>query len=276
MKFRTEIGCIKGSFKITHVDRVVLLGSCFADNIGERLVAGGFNAAHNPMGPLFNPASIARVIRRGEIPYSADDFTYGPDGTLHCLDFANRYQAPDAETLADKVNADFMPLARAISEADVMIVTFGNDKVYEYAGTVAGNCHKLPGTMFAERYLGIEDICGMWHNLIPRDKRVIFTLSPVRYIGDGLPQSCLSKATLRVAIDRICRDGGHDYFPAYEIVADDLRDYRFYAADLKHPSDVAVDYIYEKFAETYFTKDTISKAEEYRRAALRAAHRPLL
>ena len=276
MRFRTEIGEINRSFSISHDDRIVLTGSCFADNIGERLAQSGFQAIHNPLGPLFNPASIARVIRRGEVPYSATDFTTGPDGTFHCLDFANRYQAGSTDELAAKVNADYMPLARAITEADVIIVTFGNDKVYEYSGTVAGNCHKLAASTFAERYLGLDEICGLWRCLIPKGKRVIFTLSPVRYTGDGLARSCLSKATLRVAIDRICREGGYDYFPAYEIVNDDLRDYRFYAEDLKHPSDMAVDYIYEKFAETYFTKDTISKADEYRRAALRSAHIPLL
>lgn len=276
MKFRTEIGNISRSFAISHNDRIVLIGSCFADNIGERLVSAGFNAVHNPMGPLFNPASIAGLVRRGQIPYSAADFITGPDGTLHCLDFASRYQDTDISQLANRVNTDYASLSRAIAEADVLIITFGNDKIYEYNGEVAGNCHKLPASTFTSRYLDIDEICSLWHCAIPTGKRVIFTLSPVRYIGDGLAQSGLSKATLRVAIDKICRDGGYDYFPAYEIVNDDLRDYRFYSADLKHPSDVAVDYIYEKFAETYFTKETISRAEECRKATLHAAHRPLL
>lgn len=276
MKFRTEIGNIPKSFAISHNDRIVLIGSCFADNIGERLVSAGFNAVHNPMGPLFNPASIARIIRRGQKPYSAADFISGPDGILHCLDFANRYQAADASQLADRINTEYTAFARAIADADVIIITFGNDKIYEYRGQVAGNCHKLPASTFTSRYLDFEEVCCIWHRAIPVGKRVIFTLSPVRYTSDGLAQSCLSKATLRVAIDRICSEGGYDYFPAYEIVNDDLRDYRFYSADLKHPSDVAVDYIYEKFADTYFSKETISKAEECRRATLRAAHRPLL
>lgn len=276
MKFRTEIGNIKGSFAIGHHERVVLIGSCFADNIGTRLVDGGFKAVHNPLGPLFNPASIARIIQRGLREYSPSEFIIDDKQVWHCLDFANRYQAGSAEELAHMVNTDFLPFARSIAEADVLIITFGTNKVYEYNGIVAGNCHKLPGNLFCQRYMPVEEICRLWRGIIPPDKRAIFTLSPVRYPGDGLPQGFLSKATLRLAIDDICRRGNHDYFPAYEIVNDDLRDYRFYAADLKHPSEMAVDYIYEKFANTYFTKDTISLAEECRKKALFAAHRPIL
>jgi len=276
MKFRTEIGNIDSSFKIGHGERVVLIGSCFADNIGSKLVDSGFEAVHNPLGPLFNPASIARVIRRGLKEYSSADFITDNNGVWHCLDFANRYQASSAAELADKVNTDYIPFAQRIIDADVLIITFGTNGIFEYSQGVAGNCHKLPGTMFSRRYMTVDEICELWQGLIPPSVRVIFTLSPVRYPGDGLPQSFLSKATLRLAIDKICLTCGYDYFPAYEILNDDLRDYRFYATDLKHPSEMAIDYIYEKFADTYFTKDTISKAEEYRKKAIFAAHRPNL
>ena len=275
MKFRTEIGNISRSFAISHNDRIVLIGSCFADNIGERLVSAGFNAVHNPMGPLFNPASIAGLVRRGQIPYSAADFINGPDGTLHCLDFANRYQDTDISQLANRVNTDYASLSRAIAEADVLIITFGNDKIYEYNGKVAGNCHKLPASTFTSRYLDIDEICSLWHCAIPTGRRVIFTLSPVRYTGDGLAQSGLSKATLRVAIDKICRDGGYDYFPAYEIFTDELRDYRFYASDMVHPSEVGADYVFERFTSAYLDENEKDLTKQCLALTRRLSHRQL-
>lgn len=273
MKFRTEIGPLKGGFEISHNDRIVMLGSCFADNIGMLLGRDGFKVVHNPLGPLFNPSSIARVFQRENRPYGEDDFVEH-EGVWHCLNFANRYQASSPEELAEKVNNDFIPLVEAIENADTLILTFGTSKVYNFNGITVGNCHKLPGTMFSEHSLTVDEICSTgW---IPEGKRIILTLSPVRYLGEGLPKGFLSKATLRVAIDNICRQNGFDYFPAFEIVNDDLRDYRFYGSDMRHPSEVAVDYIYEKFAEAYFSELTKQKSLEYRKAALRAAHRPII
>ena len=276
MKFRTETGSVRGSFKIDHESRIVMLGSCFADTIGSRLGRDGFRVVHNPLGPLFNPASIARVIARDGRPYGPADFTTDAGGTVHCLDFASRYRAAAADELAAMVNADYLPLARALGAASVIIITVGPDKVYRYGGTVAGNCHKLPAQFFEAVHLGIDDVCALWDGLLPAGTDRILTLSPVRYPGDGLARGFLSKASLRVAIDRICAASGADYFPSYEILNDDLRDYRFYAADMRHPSDVAADYIYDIFADTYFTNETKTRALECRREALRAAHRPIL
>ncbi len=277
MRFRTEIESVRGSFEINHQSRVVLLGSCFADNIGAQLAADGFEAVHNPLGPLFNPASIARVIARGGRPYGPDDFVQGADGVWHCLDFAMRYQADTAEGLAVKVNADYLPLAAALDRADVLIVTLGTNKVFRYGnGAVAGNCHKLPGAFFATEYLEIDEIAELWDTLPVNAKNVIFTVSPVRYTESGLTANSLTKAKLRVATDILCRRWKADYFPAYEIVNDDLRDYRFYADDLKHPSEMAVKYIYEHFADAYFSAATKEKAAECRRATLRSLHRNLL
>ncbi|MBJ2187467.1 MAG: GSCFA domain-containing protein [Muribaculaceae bacterium] len=275
MTFRTEIGTIPSSFKISHDDRILLLGSCFADNVGSRLVRDGFSATHNPMGPLFNPASIVNVLTRGGRPYSAGDFVER-DGIWHCLDFASRYRASSPEDLAQMVNDDYLALWDAFTAATVIIITFGTDKVYEHSGKIAGNCHKLPAAEFSSRFLQLEEIRKLWEWFNLDGGHCIFTLSPVKYPGDGLAQSCLSKSKLRVAIDAICASGNYDYFPAYEIVTEDLRDYRFYAPDMKHPSEVAVDYIYEHFARTYFSKETMAKADAFRKEYLRSQHRPIL
>lgn len=273
MKFRTEIEPVKGSFEILPRHRIVLIGSCFADNIGERLAADGFNAVHNPLGPLFNPESIARVVSRGSKPYSTDDF-YVHDGRWHCLDFANRYQADSPEALGEAVNADFLPFAKAIAEADVLIVTFGTNNVFRLNGSTVGNCHKLPGTLFEEHSLSVDEIAG-FRDVLGR-RPTILTLSPVRYPGKGLANGFLAKATLRVAIHRMCGEAECDYFPAFEMVNDDLRDYRFYAPDMRHPSEVAVDYIYDKFMDAYFSESTKQTALERRRQAIREAHRPII
>ena len=273
MRFRTEIGMLSGGFKINHSDRIVLLGSCFADNIGEKLKTDGFSVIHNPLGPLFNPESVCRVISRGDAPYEKDNLICF-EGVWHCLDFANRYQSEDSEKLLGKINDDYMPLAQAIIDADVIVVTLGTNKVYRHNGITAGNCHKLPAKLFEEKYLSVAESEEIG-NLLTKP-RTILTVSPVRYPGEGLAKGFLSKATLRVAVENICKKNGFDYFPAFEIVNDDLRDYRFYAADMRHPSEVAVDYIYEKFAEAYFTDETMRQALKNRKDNLKAAHRPII
>ena len=273
MKFRTEIGPLKGSFEIAHSDRLVLIGSCFADNIGEKLKQDGFNVVHNPLGPLFNPESVGKVLARGAKPYEEADFACYSD-MWHCLDFANRFQSESPQHLAELVNSSYLPFAKAIAEADVLIVTLGTSKVYKYNGATVGNCHKLPNNLFIEKYLTVDEVKNVI--TVPNAARTIFTLSPVRYPGEGLDKGFLAKAILRVAIDNICKANGYDYFPAFEIVNDDLRDYRFYAQDMKHPSEAAVDYIYEKFMEAYFSEDTRKKAAECRKLSKLSSHRTII
>ena len=273
MRFRTEIESLHPGFKISIGTKVAFVGSCFADEIRARLSGDGISASGGELGPLFNPASIARAIERIGRAYTADDLTEH-EGVYHCLDWANRYQDADTERLLARVNKDFEAFSAGISEADVVIITFGNTKVYEYQGVVAGNCHKLPGGLFESRRLCLEEIVDQWRGVDFGKRKVVMTLSPVRYTENGLSQSTLAKATLRVAIDRICAAQGWEYFPAFEIVNDDLRDYRFYGRDLKHPSEMAVDYIYEKFCEAYMSADTRRAMQEQRKLTLTLLHRP--
>lgn len=274
MKFRTEIEPLHGSFGLGLDDRIVMLGSCFSDSVGERLATDGFEVMHNPLGPLFNPLSVARTYAR-RTGYAVPDFLHH-SGTWHCMDYASRYSDTDPAALAGRVNADYGLLSEAIENATAAIITFGSARAYRLAGggAVVGNCHRLPAAMFDEIDLDVDTIVDAWTSAGLRrlPPKVIFTLSPIRYTAYGLAANSLSKAVLRVAIDKLCSRLGADYFPAFEILNDDLRDYRYYAADMKHPSDVAVEYIYEKFIEAYCTPQTRQKIAENHRCAMRKCH----
>lgn len=275
MEFRTPIEPIRGAQPIDHNDRIVMLGSCFTSNIGERLDHDGFNVTYNPMGALYNPATIARAVTRAILGqyYTPDELLFH-DGLYHCLDFPTKYTSTHADTLLQHVNSDLQSLGQRLNEASVWIITLGTARVYELAdGNIVGNCHKLPGTMFTRRLMTVDEIAATWQPLMNAGHRVIFTVSPIRHVADTLHGNQLSKSTLLLAVDSI---DSAEYFPAYEILIDDLRDYRFYASDMKHPSDVAVDYVYERFGEAYFTDATRREAIRHRKEYLRSAHRPII
>ena len=275
MVLRTEIGQVAGSFGIDHNDKLVMLGSCFADSVGRKLSDDGFAVMHNPGGPLYNACSLARMLRRRE-PYCESDL-YLHDGVYHCLDFASRYSSADARALLTSVNTVQNNLYNALQEATVLILTLGTAGIYEFLarGEVAGNCHRLPASLFNRRMLTVaEMVDALAEPLQNIDAHLVITVSPVRYTDGGLTVCGLSKARLRVAADELCRLTGADYFPSYEILNDDLRDYRFYAVDMKHPSDVAVDYIYQTFCGTYMSAATIEQARLCRKEAARARHIP--
>ena len=276
MNFRTEIEATHAPFGISHSDRIVLLGSCFTDSVGSRLDDDGFTTVHNPMGPLYNPASIARVVKR-QAPYSIDDLYRDGSGIYHCMDYAARYSDADGDKLLSIINTRRSELQQRIEDATVVIITFGTARVYDFTpgGYVAGNCHRLPAAPFNERLLSIEEIVDEWKPIVESlNKKVIFTLSPIRYTADGLARNSLSKAILRVAIEQLCSESGAVYFPAFEIMNDDLRDYRFYADDLKHPTAMAVEYIYQHFSRTFFSDATRAQAAECHRETMRNRHIP--
>ena len=279
--FRTLQPVRRSPRPIGRDEGIVLLGSCFSDSVGARLMRDGFRASVNAMGALYNPLSIAGAVSRAleHKPYIVADLTV-VDGTAHCLDFESHRQGNDPTALLERLNVDFGRFADTLDEASTVILTFGTAWVFGLAGTqrVVGNCHKLPQTMFERRRITVDEIAEVWRPLLDRlaPRRVILTVSPVRHLADSLHGNQLSKATLLLAVERLCGECGAEYFPSYEIALDDLRDYRFYAADLKHLSDTAVDYIYDIFCETYFTPGTMRLAAESRRSALRAAHRPIL
>ena len=275
MKFRTPIEPLRGVAPIDHSQSIVMIGSCFSSNIGSLLLRDGFNVSVNEMGVLYNPASIAAVCRRAldGTPFTVDDLVE-ENGTWHCLWFESRRQHTDPAALLESLNRDFATFASHLRAADVWFVTFGTAWVFELlsTGDIVGNCHKLPASSFRRTRLGTDDIVRMWKPFTEHARRrIVFTVSPIRHLADGLHGNALSKATLLLATEQL-----GEYFPAYEIMNDDLRDYRFYAADMKHPSDTAVEYIYEIFRQTYFTASTEEIAAQNRRQAARSNHRQII
>lgn len=277
MKLRTTIEPQRATFGITHADKIVMLGSCFTDNVSALLLRDGFKVKANPMGVLYNPVTIATHVRRaikGQL-YGIGDLVQTADGMWHCLDYNTRYISADAAALVSKLNNDLSEVKTALDEASVVIITLGTAHVFSYLATdcTVGNCHKIAAKEFARTRLTVEAAAQSIQEIttfLP-NKHVLFTVSPIRHLGDGLHGNNLSKATLHLAIDAV----NAEYFPAYEIVCDDLRDYRFYGDDLRHPSAMAVEYIYEVFSQTYFNKQTQIQALQHRAAYLHSQHRQI-
>lgn len=282
MVFNTEIDIKPFEAKIEYRHRVFAIGSCFAQKIGERLTRAKFRCTTNPTGVLFNPDSICNTIERlsrAELIRSAE-LREGASGYCH-YDFHSSLSAPSAEETLDNINSAIESGCEALSEADWVVITLGTAWVYEAAesGHTVANCHKEPARNFTRRRLSVAEIVDRLSAVIDKylaDKRLILTVSPIRHIADGMAENSLSKATLRLAIDEIvtARPERAYYFPSFEIMMDDLRDYRFYGEDMVHPSAVAVSYIWEKLCETALspsTRDTLARVEQIVKAA---EHRP--
>lgn len=236
----------------------------------------GFNVLANPMGTLYNPLSIANCLERAvKQQYYTSKELYLHEGTYHCLDYQAADRGTDPREVLHNVNSRFKTLIDFLATKPTLIITLGTARVYNLNnhGPV-GNCHKLPGNLFTVEMMDVDTIVALWSRYL-KEFRLIFTVSPIRYVADGLHANQLSKSRLLLATEKLC-DMGAEYFPAYEIMLDDLRDYRFYAADMKHPSDVAVDYIFEKFGDTYFDDETKRQAalnlKEWKRSQHRSMH----
>lgn len=247
--------------KISYNDKILLLGSCFADNIGEKFNAYYFDSLSNPLGTLYNPASIATALCSSSNIQSPIANTHIVEwgGMWHSMQHHGSFSHPDKAELISRCEQSRAQLINYLQEASVVIVTFGTAWVYEYEGEVVANCHKLPAAQFVRRRLTVEEIVGMWQPILASmpDKHWIFTVSPIRHIKDGLHENQISKAILLQAIDRLTSTNeALSYFPSYEIMMDELRDYRFYAEDMVHPSPIAVDYIWQRFVDTFMLPAT--------------------
>lgn len=281
MKWRTEISAPRLEVEISHDTSIVMAGSCFTDEIGARLRRQLFDAAVNPLGTLFNPESIADAITDAiEGRQFTPEELFEVDGTWRTLRRHSRFSLPDRDATLNLLNGSLDTTRQRLLTADLLIVTFGSAIAHRHlpSGVVAANCHKLPSDLFAVERLSVGDIVSRWRNLIdtlfglnPR-LNVIFTVSPVRHIGYGLERDRLSKSTLIVAVNELAGDRVH-YFPSYEIVVDDLRDYRWYADDMVHPSAQAVGYVYDIFRQSAMTPDTIAKADRWEKLVRRLEHR---
>jgi len=279
MRFRTEISLTPLAEGIDHSAKIFALGSCFAERISERLTRAKFRVSSNPFGVLFNPLSIAKSIERlaTKCEFLARDLHSGGEGYYTFDAHSSLNGNSEAEAL-ERLNEAVSQGTKSLNEADWVILTFGTAWVYERNGTVVANCHKQPAKEFERRRLSVEEIVKQYTSLfdgILHGKKIILTVSPVRHLGDGLQENSVSKAILRLAVEQLCEQYENvHYFPSYEIVMDDLRDYRYYDEDLAHPSKMAVEYVWEQFRNYALTdkaRELLLKIEQIVSAA---EHRP--
>lgn len=247
------------SWKIGYDDQILLMGSCFADSMCAKLHEHYFRVEGNPFGVLYNPASIAMAIEMARKSQTIEDKDLVEHGGLwHSMAHHGVFSDIDMAVVLDKCNGSIVAQRQALENATVITITFGTAWVYEYAGKVVGNCHKIPANQFVRRRMTVEEIVATWQPLVEAmpDKKWLFTVSPIRHVKDGLHENHINKGILLQAVEQLTKQTGCSYFPAYEIMLDELRDYRYYAEDMVHPSSMAVEYIWQRLVETYMTADT--------------------
>jgi len=283
MELRTEVPLPESPEKITFNTPVIFIGSCFANEIGYRLAAGKIPVMTNPHGTLFNPFSVAGALDRftGSYVYTDKDI-YLHQNRYMSLDHHTAYSSYERDVLVERLNEVSRAASGFIRRAGFLFVTFGTSYVYtlKESGAIVANCHKLPSALFTRRQASYSEITDRWkgtldslHELNPSLK-IWFTVSPVRHLSDGAHANQLSKAHLLLAVEEmLSHPSVAGYFPAYEIFMDDLRDYRYYGTDMVHPSETAIDYIWEKFAQVFIESPVLRLWNEAARITKAMAHR---
>lgn len=284
MEFRTKIEIPKSGLAISHKSSMLMFGSCFIENIGKLLIDNKFNVNLNPFGVLYNPRSISQALRLliEKKKFTVNDvFEY--KGLYHNFYHHSVFSNIDIDKCIGEINTKIEKSSVDLRQTDILFITFGTAYVFrsKKCNMVVGNCHKLPASDFDRYRLSVDDIAGDWESLIGELKQInpalqiIFTVSPIRHMKDGAHENQLSKSVLLLAIDKLREktDGLH-YFPSYEIVLDELRDYRFYNDDMTHPNTMAIKYIWERFSDTYFSAEAHPVIEEWNKIYLALNHRP--
>ena len=276
MQFQTPVDIPKSDIKLCHSDRIIMLGSCFADHMAQKLEERKFDVLSNPFGTLYNPMSIEWLLNDCiySVPFDTGSelIFKGSDGLYHSWMHHSSFSSATTEELLEKMNRAQLLTQNYLKEAKTLIVTFGSAVAYWHKklDILVANCHKQKDRLFYRELMDVENTTLDWvdllsdlHQMNPQ-LQVIFTISPIRHQRDGFQMNQLSKSTLFLIINSISAMIKEKkipidiaYFPAYEIMMDELRDYRFYAEDMIHPSEVAIDYIWERFCQTH-----ISPAEQ--------------
>lgn len=284
MKLQTQIPLKKETKnQIAYQSKILLLGSCFSENIGEKLSYFKFKSTQNPFGILFHPKAIENFITNAinEKKYLDDDLIFQNE-TWHSFDAHSNLSSVNKNELLNKLNASISITNRALKEASHIIITLGTSWVYRFIETdaIVANCHKIPQKKFLKELLTIEEITESLATIlvllksVNKDISVLFTVSPVRHLKDGFIENTQSKAHLIAAIHQVLEHQNVSYFPSYEIMMDELRDYRFYAEDMIHPNKTAINYIWERFTETWFLDETRSTMKEIDVIQKGTLHRP--
>lgn len=281
MKLQTQIPLQKQSInQIDYHSNVLLFGSCFVENIGDKLSYFKFQNLQNPFGILFQPKAIESLISNAILKkeYSETDILFSNE-QWHCFDAHSKLSNPSKEVLLANLNNALLNTSKQIHESSHVVITLGTAWVYRFveSNQYVANCHKLPQKLFVKELLSVKEITNSLDSIINsirsinKNAIVIFTVSPVRHIKDGFIENMQSKSHLITAIHQVLNKhlkseiNKSFYFPSYEIMMDELRDYRFYAEDMVHPNQLAINYIWEKFQHVWFsdkTTKTMSVIEE--------------
>lgn len=284
MNLQTKITVAAPDFLIDYNSRLMMLGSCFAENMGSKFSYYKFDVDVNPCGIIYNPLSVANVLRlivEGKQFEKSDLRQVG--GKWVSLYHHGAFSSTDPDECLRRINDRLTKATGELRTLDLLVITWGTAWVYRYTreNIVVSNCHKIPSQEFERSRLSVEDIVKEYLVLIGRLReinpglRILFTVSPIRHWKDGAHGNQLSKATLLLAIDRLREELQHVYyFPAYEIVLDELRDYRFYADDMLHMSGFTVDYIWECFLYSFISPEVLGLMNQIGRVNKGVAHRP--
>ncbi len=286
MKFRTEVETVKFAWQTGYLHKNMFMGSCFTENIGERMESLKFPSDINPFGILYNPVSIAKGLRFliQNKKFDETELIYN-NGLWHSFFHHSRFSSPEKEEALAKINDRIAFSSQFLKNASFLFITFGTAWVYEYlqSGKIVSNCHKIPDREFRRFRLKSEEIAEEYRILLGElwkfnpDLKIVFTVSPIRHRKDGMVENQLSKAILLLAVDSVISEFGKDkcnYFPAYEIVMDELRDYRFYDEDMIHLSKPAVNHIWEKFQSSLIDKESLKVSEKVKNIINAVNHKP--
>lgn len=283
LKLQTPVPVGRSRVEVSPDDKICVLGSCFADNIGEKMAELGFNACVNPFGTLYNPVSVCNSVSRlaSGIPFTEDECVEMGSGAGLVCSFSHHtsFARSTAEEFLSHANTSLAAASKAWNEAGKVIITLGTAWCFEYipTGEIVSNCLKIDQKLFRRKRLSVQETSVLLRNLVGRNpgKEFIFTVSPIRHLKDGAHGNQLSKSILILAIEDVCNAFPErcEYFPAYEILLDELRDYRFYAEDLVHPSQQAVSLIWNRFVDFAVPQSCLAELEARWKEARRSRHR---
>ncbi|MDB5281332.1 MAG: hypothetical protein JWO06_407 [Bacteroidota bacterium] len=282
--FRTLVTPAKPAFTISHHDKLVSIGSCFSENIGKKFAELKFAININPFGQQYNPYSVATAINKllNPVPYTKDDLVYH-DELYHSYDHHGSFSRSTAKETLDVINSNLLAASEDLKKATILFLTFGTSHVFNLKaqGKIVSNCHKLSLNIFDRRLLSPQEITEVLSQSFQQLKKVnsnikiVLTVSPVRYFAFGHYENSVSKAHLFTAIYELQKQHPEFYyFPAYELVMDDLRDYRFFSEDMLHPNYQASEYVWESLSNTMVDKKSLEVIKEIEEILLAAKHKP--
>lgn len=282
MEFRTTFSISPSARKISYKDPAMFIGSCFSTSIGKQFETGHLRVMINPSGTVYNPVSVCNTLDTvtSRKSYSINDL-FNNKGTWLSFNHYTDFSSSDSGEVLKKINKISEEAHEFISKARFLFITLGTARIYRWtrSGKIVSNCHKLPASEFTHELLTVGEITSLWTNQLNRlealfpDLKVVFTISPIRHWKDGAHENQVSKSVLFLAVEELLKHPSRpEYFPAYELVMDDLRDYRFYDEDMLHLTQSAVNYIWEAFSKCYIDERTLDLWQEVSKITRAVTH----